>query len=523
MKRRIECIIMGIVLSVSLLSPITAYAEDTASTENIVSENDTQEETGSKSEQPVTEDKTGADDNKDNKVDKKQPEKFETQKSTDDKEMQEKQAVNDQQKQVKSGYSIDMDNTTVDLSEDIIYYDGTPKIPKVTVSYQGEKLVENIDYILQYHNQTKAGAAYVDIEGIGKNYGIRRVYYLIIYDTNDMLVTLSQSKYVYDGKHKKPKIKVRLRSTNEDISDQCVISGYSGNVNAGTAYVKIVSNKYYLNVGSETYYGIYFEGTVKKAFTISRKKVNSKRVYVDDYTYNGKKRTPRVYGVDETYKRNKDYTIKYLTNHKKVGKHKIKITFKGNYTGTVTKSFKIFPETPKIKTKNKTDKSITVYWKKVKGASNYKIWKDGRVYKTTKKNSIKLPLDKNKSWMFYAVDSYAKKIGTSNKGKIHTAVFHQPRTTISLKRTDWGEVTVYITSYDKQYYNNYQFQMSNNKGFKSGWGKYVSTAKYSSRSMYWYNIPSGQKRYFRARQYWYTSSGRLKTGKWSKVKAVTVY
>ena len=117
-------------------------------------------------------------------------------------------------------------------------------------------------------------------------------------------------------------------------------------------------------------------------------------------------------------------------------------------------------------------------------------------------------------------------MGSSYNGKSHTVIFAQPRTVISAKRTDWGEVTINIKNYSVQYYDyrNYQYQMSNNKGFKSGGNNFVRSAKYShSRGIYWYNIPSGQKRYFRARQYWYTSSGRLKTGKWSKVKAVTVY
>lgn len=488
MRKRIAYLLTAALLIVSQLSPLTALAEDAAETTKAES----------------TE-----------------------QKATDEAGEQKEKKV--QQKKQKSYYT-DIEDATVTLSQSEFYYDGTAKRPNVYVTdSSGLRLRLDKDYVLHYTDNVNVGEACVEVEGIGDYYGSQWIYYSIYYNVNDIVVTLDQNKYVYDGKVKEPEATVKLRSTNENISKKCVLEGYSGNKNAGTAYVKIASEKYRRH-DDDSYYdqsGVYFKGTIKKAFTISPKKVTSKTLYIypNSEYYNGKQKTLKIYSVykDGYLSRNKDYTLKYLTNCKKVGKHKIKVTFKGNYSGTLVKSFKIYPSAPKVKIKSKKGKTVTITWNKVKNATGYKVYKDGKTYKT-KKTSIKLKGEKDRSWMTFSVDSYKKKLGTSYNGRTHTVVFAQPRTAISLSRTNWGEVTVTVKNYYNQYYHNYQFQTSNNKKFKSGGDNFVRTARYSnSSSVRWYNMPSGEKRYFRVRQYWYTSSGKLKVGKWSKVKATSVY
>lgn len=523
MRKRITYLLTAALLVTSMFSPMTVFAEDAVGTEQEnVAGNTKQEAVSEKDEQKVTSD-TAKEETSDRK-DEQNAVKDETTDETNDKKVETKSV---QAQDARSGYSYNVDYATVTLSKNSFYYDGTAKRPSVTVTYSGRTLVQNRDYRLNYYNNTKAGEAYVEVEGIGDCWGSQEVYYYIYYDVNDMIVTLSQSKYVYDGQAKEPKASVRLRSTNEDITSKCEISGYSGNKNAGTAYVKFSSKKYEKN--DDAWYdetGVYFQGTVKKAFTISPKQAKAKElsIYANNEHYNGKQKTLKIWSADKNgyLSRNKDYTLKYLTNCKKVGKHKIKIIFKGNYTGTIVKSFKIYPPAPKVKIKSKKGKTVTITWKKVKNASGYKIYKDGKIYKT-KKNSMKLKGEKDRSWMTFWVDSYKKKLGSSYNSKSHTVIFAQPRTAISLSKTNWGEVTVKISNYYTQYYHNYQFQISNNKKFKSDVYNHTTTVRGSYSSVRWYNIPSGEKRYFRVRQYWYTSSGKLKVGKWSKVKAATAY
>ncbi len=68
-------------------------------------------------------------------------------------------------------------------------------------------------------------------------------------------------------------------------------------------------------------------------------------LYKTAYAYNGKAQKPTVTIKDSQGKKiaSSDYTIKWLTDCKKVGTHKVKITLKGNYSGTKTLSYTIEP------------------------------------------------------------------------------------------------------------------------------------------------------------------------------------
>ncbi len=73
-----------------------------------------------------------------------------------------------------------------------------------------------------------------------------------------------------------------------------------------------------------------------KTFTLSATSV----------TYNGKVRTPAVTVKDsagKVLKKDTDYTVTYASGRKNVGTYNVKITMKGNYSGTKTLSFKIKP------------------------------------------------------------------------------------------------------------------------------------------------------------------------------------
>jgi surface protein len=84
------------------------------------------------------------------------------------------------------------------------------------------------------------------------------------------------------------------------------------------------------------------------------------------FTYTGKALKPTVTVKDSNGKKisSKYYTVTYK-NNKKVGKATLTIKFKGDYTGTITKTFKINPKATSLKkvTSAKT-KTLTVTWKK---------------------------------------------------------------------------------------------------------------------------------------------------------------
>ena len=81
--------------------------------------------------------------------------------------------------------------------------------------------------------------------------------------------------------------------------------------------------------------------------------------------YNGKTMKPAVTVKyrNTVLSAGKDYTVSYKKN-KSVGTASVSITGKGNYYGSVTKTFKILPKGTKIKSISRGKKTFTVKWKK---------------------------------------------------------------------------------------------------------------------------------------------------------------
>ena len=117
------------------------------------------------------------------------------------------------------------------------------------------------------------------------------------------------------------------------------------------------------------------DGKVVNTCTVCKKtlsttvipKASSIKLSATSYTYNGKVKTPSVTVKDskgKTLKRNTDYTVSYASGRKYVGKYAVKITFKGNYSGTKTLYFYIKPKTTSISSLSAGSKKFTVKWKK---------------------------------------------------------------------------------------------------------------------------------------------------------------
>lgn len=108
------------------------------------------------------------------------------------------------------------------------------------------------------------------------------------------------------------------------------------------------------------------------AINIAKAKVSGIKA---SYAYNGKAHKPNVVVKlnGKTLKKGIAYTISY-TNNKKTGKASVIIKGVGNYTGTLTKTFKIVPKKA-VLTKWTSSKASTirVSWKKDTQASGYQI------------------------------------------------------------------------------------------------------------------------------------------------------
>ncbi|MBQ9965745.1 MAG: fibronectin type III domain-containing protein, partial [Clostridia bacterium] len=85
------------------------------------------------------------------------------------------------------------------------------------------------------------------------------------------------------------------------------------------------------------------------------------------------------------------YTVKYASGRKNVGKYKVTITFKGNYSGTKTLYFKINPVKTSITKLTAAKKALTVsISKKTKQVTGYEIqYATNKKFSKAKKATIK--------------------------------------------------------------------------------------------------------------------------------------
>ena len=122
---------------------------------------------------------------------------------------------------------------------------------------------------------------------------------------------------------------------------------------------------------------IYYPKTIKLSAT--------------SYTYDGKVKTPKVKVTDANKKTisSGNYKVSYSQGRKNVGTYKVTVKFKGNYSGTVTKTFKIKAK-PKnwvyVDTlpKNITSDKYTIQYKHTYQKTTSSYVNDGGVYESAR-------------------------------------------------------------------------------------------------------------------------------------------
>ncbi len=210
-------------------------------------------------------------------------------------------------------------------------------MPKVTAQVGGKTLTlkNKTDYTVAYKNNKAAGKATVTVTGTG-NYTGTLTKNFTIKPVKIASVTLEKASMPYTGKAVKPDMTVKATVNGKTVTlkgtrDYTVT--YKNNVKAGKATLTVKGR------GN-------FTGTLTKTFTIKPVKIASVTLAKTSMPYTGKAVKPkvtvkaRVAGKAVTLKAGTDYTVKYV-NNVKAGTAKVIVTGKGNFTGTVTKTFKI--------------------------------------------------------------------------------------------------------------------------------------------------------------------------------------
>lgn len=227
------------------------------------------------------------------------------------------------------------------------------------------------------------------------------------------------------------------------------------------------------------------------------------------YAYNGKAKTPSVTVKvgGKTLKSGTDYTVSY-SNNTKIGTAKVTITGKGNYTGTISKTYSIKNDFKKatvsgISTKAFTGKNIT---QSITVKYNGKTLKNGTDY------TVSYSSNKNIGTATVKIAGKGSYTGTITKTfKINPAKQEIQKLTAKSKAffVDWAQKGS-ATGYEIQYATNSKFTsakkitITNNKTDKTTVSKL-----------------SGKKKYYvRVRSYT-TAKGTKYYGAWSASKSVT--
>lgn len=204
-----------------------------------------------------------------------------------------------------------------------------------------------------------------------------------IQDDTDMILDGGYGEYV---------IKPAANSEYTVVGKPCIMSVEKAAESYGFPYIASVYGK--------PYAGETVQLTLKSASSEKpgenpggntpavEKKVKSVALTKTSYTYNKKAHKPGVVAKDDQGNKipASDYTVKYSSDCKNVGKYAVTVTFKGEYKGTYTRTYNVVPQGTKLKSVKAGKKNFKAIWKKQKTqTSGYQL-----AYSTSKKFAKKV-------------------------------------------------------------------------------------------------------------------------------------
>lgn len=234
-----------------------------------------------------------------------------------------------------SADSIDISDAYVSLEQESWCYTGFPICPKPEVKLGESVLREGSDYVLDYENNVGIGEAALSIKGKGDYYGTLTCGFTI--SAKNMVPIPSKETYTYSGEQ------IAAFGSNAGI-DYCVADGKGVGkaIDAGNyeAVLRLSDS-----AGSRWEDGTSSDKTV--AWEIAPASFENVDVSGIEaaYTYNGSPIDPSPICIfnGETLTLGEDYDVAYEGNTE-VGTARITITGKGNFSGSVEKSFVIEPD-----------------------------------------------------------------------------------------------------------------------------------------------------------------------------------
>lgn len=291
---------------------------------------------------------------------------------------------------------INLKDENVTIENDSYLYTSNEIKPNVIVKVNDKELILNTDYTISYDNNINEGQGSVLVKGIGIYQGtVTKTFKIVKDDISSKAIKLSYTSTTYTGAKKCPTV-----SISGLIKDVDYTVSYGSNTNAGNGTV-IIQGK-----------GLY-KGSITKTFTIAKASITKKsaKLSYTTATYSGKKRLPSASVSGLKYKR--DFVIS--GGKTSIGKGYVYIKGTGNYTGTITKSFKIVPKKVSIKKPSSGKKKIAIKYYRTSGSCYYQVAyrKAGSskwYYKNTKSSYKIVTKLKSKKYYYVKVRAY-KSVG----------------------------------------------------------------------------------------------------------------
>ena len=284
-------------------------------------------------------------------------------------------------------------------------YTGANIEPSIIVKDGNITLIENKDYELTYSNNKNVGFASILVKGIGNYTGTRNVEFEIKEnEVEEIDINKCNISEIVNTEYTGKEIILPIIIKNENVTlkeDTDYTITYQNNKNVGTATITIQGKGNYV-------------GSIIKTFNITTKQLSNLSATIDtnNKKYTGKdiKTSIILKNGDLILKEGIDYNVKYK-NNKNTGKATVTITGKGNYVGTITRTFNIVPKKATLSSvKNNKKKSVKVTWKKDTQATGYEVYmstsKNGTytkvktVTKNKTTNFTKSKLKKKKTYYF---------------------------------------------------------------------------------------------------------------------------
>ena len=202
--------------------------------------------------------------------------------------------------------------------------------PAVTLTNGVTALIKDVDYTVQYLNNTSVGTATMQITGIGNYTGTKTVTFEITQKNIATLTVQPIAVQYYNGSAVTPELSI-YHGENHLVPGTDFTVTFENNVNIGTATARISGKGNY-------------SGNTSATFTISKTSISGATVKTakSEYKYTGNALTPSVTVTlgEIVLEEDKDYTVSYEDN-KLEGTAVVSVKGIGGYSGTAQTTFVI--------------------------------------------------------------------------------------------------------------------------------------------------------------------------------------